>query len=160
MEIREGKRLGPILKTVIITQVRPGGVRDAGWATEETETQRIWQQGQWGRGGRLLGRRSRVSWGLRTAGMLGKARCCGLCFLSHPHYCCSVAKSRPPLCEPTDCSMPGFSILHYLLDIIPTLLHLTEMGWQLPGLHTRKGPSVSSEVSRGTEYSSMMEEGT
>ena len=56
--------------------------------------------------------------------------------------------------------MPGFSILHYLLDIIPTLLHLTEMGWQLPGLHTRKGPSVSSEVSRGTEYSSMMEEGT
>ena len=35
-------------------------------------------------GGRLLRRWSRISWGLRTAGMLGKAGCCGLCFLSHP----------------------------------------------------------------------------
>lgn len=50
MEIREGKRLGPILKTVIVTQARTGGVRDAGCATEETGTQRIWQRGQWGRG--------------------------------------------------------------------------------------------------------------
>ena len=39
-EIREGKRLGPILKAVIDTQARPGGVRGAGCTIEETRTQR------------------------------------------------------------------------------------------------------------------------
>ena len=29
--------------------------------------------------------------------------------------CCSVAKSCLILCDPTDCSSPGFSVLHYLL---------------------------------------------
>ena len=32
-------------------------------------------------------------------------------------YCsCSIAKSCLTLCYPMDCSMPGFSILHYLLE--------------------------------------------
>ena len=30
--------------------------------------------------------------------------------------CCSVAKSCPTLCNPVDCSMPGFPVLHYLLE--------------------------------------------
>ena len=30
--------------------------------------------------------------------------------------CCSVAKSRLTLCEPMDCSTPGFSVPHYLLE--------------------------------------------
>ena len=40
--------------------------------------------------------------------------------LSHPYMttgkliCCSVAQSRPTLCKPTDCSMPGLPVLHYL----------------------------------------------
>ena len=54
-EIREGKRLGPILKAVIDTQARPGGVRGAGCTIEETRTQRDWQRGN-GAGGRLLQR--------------------------------------------------------------------------------------------------------
>ena len=98
-------------------------------------------------GSELLG-----CWGRPDA--VGSAFCLILC-------CCSVAKSRPAPCDPMDCSMPGFSVPHYLLDIIPTLLHLTEMGWQLPGLHMRNGPSVSS-FPRGfswEEYSVMMEEG-
>ena len=28
--------------------------------------------------------------------------------------CCSVAKSCPTLCDPIDCSTPGFPVLHYL----------------------------------------------
>ena len=28
--------------------------------------------------------------------------------------CCSVAKLFPTLCDPMDCSMPGFSVFHYL----------------------------------------------
>ena len=31
---------------------------------------------------------------------------------------CSVAKSCPTLCDPVDCSTPGFSVLHYLLEFI------------------------------------------
>ena len=30
--------------------------------------------------------------------------------------CCSVAKSYLTLCDPVDCSTPGFPVLHYLLE--------------------------------------------
>ena len=30
--------------------------------------------------------------------------------------CCSVAQSCPTLCDPRDCSTPGFPVLHYLLE--------------------------------------------
>ena len=35
---------------------------------------------------------------------------------STPHHnsCCPVAQSCPTLCDPMDCSTPGFSVLHYL----------------------------------------------
>ena len=32
--------------------------------------------------------------------------------------CCSVAKSRPTLCSPTDSSTPGFPVLHTLLSLL------------------------------------------
>ena len=33
------------------------------------------------------------------------------------HFCCcSVTKSCPILCDPTDCSMPGFPVLQYFLE--------------------------------------------
>ena len=35
-------------------------------------------------------------------------------------YCCSVAKSCPTLCDPMDCSQPGFPVLHYLPEFIQT----------------------------------------
>ena len=37
-------------------------------------------------------------------------------------YCCSVAKSRQ-LCHHTDCSTPGFSVLHDLPECAQTHLH-------------------------------------
>ena len=37
--------------------------------------------------------------------------------------CCSVAKSCPTLCNPIDHSMPGFPILHYLLEFLKTRVH-------------------------------------
>ena len=44
---------------------------------------------------------------------------------SHPRSCllwwwccCSVTKSCPTLCDPMDCSMPGSSVLHYLLSLL------------------------------------------
>ena len=34
--------------------------------------------------------------------------------------CCSVTKSCPTLCNHMNCSMPGFSVLHYLLEFAQT----------------------------------------
>ena len=35
-------------------------------------------------------------------------------------FCCSVAKLCPTLCDPLDCSMPGFPILHHLPEFLQT----------------------------------------
>ena len=37
--------------------------------------------------------------------------------------CSSVPKSRPTLCDPMDCSMPGFPIHHQLPELTQTLVH-------------------------------------
>ena len=37
--------------------------------------------------------------------------------------CCSVAQSRPTLCDLVDCSMPGSPVLHYLLEFAQTPVH-------------------------------------
>ena len=34
--------------------------------------------------------------------------------------CCSFAQLCPTLCDPMDCSMPGFPVLHYLLESAQT----------------------------------------
>ena len=39
-------------------------------------------------------------------------------------YCCfSVDQSSPTLCDPMDCSTPGFPVLHQLLELIHTYIH-------------------------------------
>ena len=38
-------------------------------------------------------------------------------------FCCSVAKSCPTLCDPTNCSTPGFPVLHYLPEFALTHVH-------------------------------------
>ena len=37
--------------------------------------------------------------------------------------CCSVAKLGLALCDPVDGSMPGFPVLHYLLEFAQTYVH-------------------------------------
>ena len=37
--------------------------------------------------------------------------------------CCSVAKSCLTLCDPMDCSTPGFPVLHYLPEFAQTHVH-------------------------------------
>ena len=39
------------------------------------------------------------------------------------YFCCPVAKSCLTLCDPIDCSMPGFPSLHYLPEFVQTLVH-------------------------------------
>ena len=38
-------------------------------------------------------------------------------------YCCSIAKSCPTLCDPVDCSTPGFPVLHYLRQCAQIHVH-------------------------------------
>ena len=46
------------------------------------------------------------------------------CFLSlHSFYCCSVTQSCLTLCNPIDCSTPGFPVLHYLPEFVQTHVH-------------------------------------
>ena len=37
--------------------------------------------------------------------------------------CCSAAQLCPTLCAPMDCSVPGFPVLHYLLEFAQTHVH-------------------------------------
>ena len=39
------------------------------------------------------------------------------------HCCCLVAQSCPTLCDPMNCSTPGFLVLHYLPEFVQTLVH-------------------------------------
>ena len=43
--------------------------------------------------------------------------------LSHWHQFSSVAQSGPTLCNPMDCSMPGFPVHHHLLEFIEAHVH-------------------------------------
>ena len=43
--------------------------------------------------------------------------------LSLPSCSCSVAKSCLTLCDPMDCSIPGFPVLHYLPECAQTQVH-------------------------------------
>ena len=39
------------------------------------------------------------------------------------HCCCSVDKLCLTLCDPMDCSLPGFPVLHYLLEFSQIRVH-------------------------------------
>ena len=41
--------------------------------------------------------------------------------------CCSVAKLCPPLCDPMDCSPPGFPVPHHLPEFAQTHVHESVM---------------------------------
>ena len=45
---------------------------------------------------------------------------CLLWFDFHKFYCCFISQSCLTLCDPMDCSMPGFPALHYLLKFAQT----------------------------------------
>ena len=69
--------------------------------------------------------------------------------------CCSVAKSYLTLGDPTDCSIPGFPVLHQLLEFAQTQVHLVQ--WCHPAILSSVFPfscpqsfpaSVSFPVSR------------
>ena len=53
--------------------------------------------------------------------------------------CCSVTKSCPSLCDPMDCSTPGFPVLHYLLEFAQ--IHAHCVGGAIQPSHPLSPPS-------------------
>ena len=39
------------------------------------------------------------------------------------YCCCSSTQSCPTLCDPMDCSKPGFTVFHHLLELVQTHVH-------------------------------------
>ena len=71
-------------------------------------------------------------------------------------YCCSVTKSYPTLCDPMNCSTPGFPVLHYFPELAQTHVHWVSDVIQLshpllspssPALNLSWPASVSSNES-------------
>ena len=52
-------------------------------------------------------------------------------FFLFPNSWCSVAKSRPTLCNPMNCSMPSFPNLYHLLKLAQTHVHWLDDAIQL-----------------------------
>ena len=46
-------------------------------------------------------------------------------------HCCSVTKSRLTLCDPIECSTPGFLVLHYLPEFTQMNIHWVDDAIQL-----------------------------
>ena len=60
--------------------------------------------------------------------------------LATPGVCCSVAQSCPTLCDPMDCSTPGFPVLHHLPELAQT--HVHRVGDAIQPSHPLSSPSL------------------
>ena len=85
--------------------------------------------------------------------------CIHIYYVSHIVHCCSVAKIYLTLCNPMDCSMPGFPVLHYLPEFAHIHVHWVDDAiWPSPSLLPSIFPSIrvfSSELplcSRWSKY--------
>ena len=54
--------------------------------------------------------------------------------------CCSATQSCPTFCDPIDCSMPGFPVLHHLLKIAQT--HVRRVSDAIQTSHPLLSPSL------------------
>ena len=59
----------------------------------------------------------------------------------------SVAQSCPTLCDPMDCSMPGFPVCHQLLELAQTLVYRIIDAFQ-PSHHPLSSPSPAFSLSQ------------
>ena len=57
---------------------------------------------------------------------------CAIATLCHYYlYCCSGAELCPTLCDPVDCSPPGFPVLHFLQEFAQIHVHRVRDAIQL-----------------------------
>ena len=61
-------------------------------------------------------------------------------------YCCLITQSRPTLCDPMDCSSPGFPDLHYL-PLCPNSCPLS--WWCHPTISSSSPPALNLSQPQG-----------
>ena len=81
---------------------------------------------------RLLGLHNHVNQLLYKSPLIFTC-CCSCC------CCCSVAQSCPTLCDPMDCRMPGFSVLHHFPELAQT--HVRQVSDAIQPTHPPLSPS-------------------
>ena len=64
-----------------------------------------------------------------------------ICFTCFLPVCCSVAKLCPTLCNPMDCSTPGFPVLHCLPEFAQ--IHVLLSWWYHPTISSSVAPFSS-----------------
>ena len=62
-------------------------------------------------------------WATREVTTLKKKMFIILQLAINNNICCSVFKLGPTVCDPMDCSVPGFPVLHFLLEFAQTHVH-------------------------------------
>ena len=65
--------------------------------------------------------------------------CNTFCYRCTTCSCSSVAQSCPILCNPADCTMPGFPVYHQLLDLAQT--HVHQVSYAIHTSHPLSSPS-------------------
>ena len=65
-------------------------------------------------------RRTGVVWVPQAVGLCHGSQRKPVHHSSPDSFCCSVAQSSLTLCDPTDCSSPGFPVLHHLPELAQT----------------------------------------
>ena len=74
-------------------------------------------------------------------------------FFVHKYCCCLVAKSCPTLCDPINCSMPGFPVFHYLPEFV--LTHVCYVSDAIQSSHPLSPLSFLPSVFPSTQVFSM-----
>ena len=81
-------------------------------------------------------------------------------------FCCSMAKSCPILCDPTDCSTLGFTVLHYLPEFAEIPVHWIDDAIQpshplspssLPALNLSQHQGLFQQVSSSHQVAKVLE---
>ena len=65
------------------------------------------------------------------------------------YCCCLVAQLCPTLCDPVDCSMPSFPVVHHLPEFAQTPIHWVGVAIQPSHLLTTSSPAFSLSQHQG-----------
>ena len=67
--------------------------------------------------------------------------------------CYSVTKSSPTVCDPMDCSTPGFPVLHHLPEFAQTHVHRISDVGPLEGIYLEETPVYGSGIETWRQHS-------
>ena len=86
-----------------------------------------------------------VKWALGSTAVNKASGCDGI-----PVQFSSIAQSCLTLCDPTDCSLPGFPVHHQLLELAQTYVHRVDDVYSLKYKHQHRKDILSVQFSSVT----------